>query len=100
MITSSLFNTFTITGDFTSSTVLTRFLSESVDFGPVYTVNTASAAVEVDITAAPITLPSPTIELDCTNLGMTHLKLGSQIIRTPLGGFINHHETKIIKTEI
>ena len=26
------------------------------------------------------------------NLGMTHLKLGSQIIRTPLGGFINHHE--------
>ena len=23
---------------------------------------------------------------------MTHLKLGSQIIRTPLGGFINHHE--------
>ena len=27
-----------------------------------------------------------------TNLGMTHLKLGSQIIRTPLGGFINHHE--------
>ena len=27
-----------------------------------------------------------------TNLGMTHLKLGSQIIRTPLGGFINHSD--------
>ena len=26
------------------------------------------------------------------NLGMTHLKLGSQIIRTPLGGFINHQD--------
>ena len=68
MITSSLFNTFTITNDFTSSTVLTRFLSESVDFGPVYTVNTASEAVQVDITAAPITLPAPTLVLSCINL--------------------------------
>ena len=25
-----------------------------------------------------------------TNLGMSHLEFGSQIIRTPLGGFINH----------
>ena len=25
-----------------------------------------------------------------TNLGMSHVKLGEQIIRTPLGGFINH----------
>jgi len=25
-----------------------------------------------------------------TNLGTSHLKLGEQIIRTPLGGFINH----------
>jgi len=25
-----------------------------------------------------------------TNLGMSHAKLGEQIIRTPLGGFINH----------
>ena len=25
-----------------------------------------------------------------TNLGMTHIKLDSRIIRTPLGGFINH----------
>ena len=68
MITSSLFNTFTITGDFTSSTVLTRFLSESVDFGPVYTVNTASDAVEVSISSAAITLPSPTVVVSCVNL--------------------------------
>jgi len=27
-----------------------------------------------------------------TNLGMSHLKLGSRIIRTPLGGFINHSD--------
>ena len=27
-----------------------------------------------------------------TNLGMSHLKLGSRIIRTPLGGFLNHSE--------
>ena len=25
-----------------------------------------------------------------TNLGMTHLKIGDTIFRTPLGGFINH----------
>jgi len=36
-----------------------------------------------------------------TNLGMSHLKLGSKIIRTPLGGFLNHaddpncHKTKL-----
>ena len=36
-----------------------------------------------------------------TNLGMTHLKLGSQIIRTPLGGFINHHEdANCVKAEL
>ena len=36
-----------------------------------------------------------------TNLGMTHLKLGSQIIRTPLGGFINHYEdANCIKAEL
>ena len=28
-----------------------------------------------------------------TNLGMSHVKLGEQIIRTPLGGFINHSDT-------
>ena len=27
-----------------------------------------------------------------TNLGMSHLEFGSQIIRTPLGGFINHSD--------
>ena len=27
-----------------------------------------------------------------TNLGMTHLKIGEQIIRTPLGGFFNHED--------
>ena len=25
-----------------------------------------------------------------TNLGMTHLQFGEHLIRTPLGGFINH----------
>ena len=25
-----------------------------------------------------------------TNLGMSHIKIADQIIRTPLGGFINH----------
>ena len=36
-----------------------------------------------------------------TNLGMTHLKLGSQIIRTPLGGFINHHQdANCVKAEL
>ena len=28
-----------------------------------------------------------------TNLGMTHLKIGDTIFRTPLGGFINHCNT-------
>ena len=28
-----------------------------------------------------------------TNLGVTHIKLGTNIIRTPLGGFINHSDT-------
>jgi hypothetical protein len=27
-----------------------------------------------------------------TNLGMTHLKFNEEIIRTPLGGFINHSD--------
>jgi len=27
-----------------------------------------------------------------TNFGMTHLKIGTMIFRTPLGGFINHSE--------
>jgi len=28
-----------------------------------------------------------------TNLGMSHAKIGARIIRTPLGGFLNHSET-------
>ena len=28
-----------------------------------------------------------------TNQGMTHLKIGDTIFRTPLGGFINHSNT-------
>ena len=28
-----------------------------------------------------------------TNFGMTHLKIGDMIFRTPLGGFINHSNT-------
>jgi len=27
------------------------------------------------------------------NLGMSHIKIADQIIRTPLGGFINHSDT-------
>ena len=27
-----------------------------------------------------------------TSLGVTHIKLGEKIIRTPLGGFINHSD--------
>ena len=36
-----------------------------------------------------------------TNLGMSHLKLGSRIIRTPLGGFLNHSDNaNCIKAEL
>ena len=35
------------------------------------------------------------------NFGMTHLKLGEKLIRTPLGGFINHaNEPNCIKAEL
>ena len=36
-----------------------------------------------------------------TNLGMSHVLIGSGIIRTPLGGFINHSEFEgnIVKVE-
>ena len=38
---------------------------------------------------------------NATNLGMTHLKLGDRIIRTPLGGFINHSNTpNCVKAEL
>ena len=36
-----------------------------------------------------------------TNLGMTHIKISEKIIRTPLGGFINHaNEANCVKVEI
>ena len=36
-----------------------------------------------------------------TNLGMTHMKLGKTIFRTPLGGFINHSNTaNVVKVEL
>jgi len=35
-----------------------------------------------------------------TNLGMSHVLIGSGLIRTPLGGFINHSdEGNIVKVE-
>jgi len=36
-----------------------------------------------------------------TNLGMSHIKLDDKIIRTPLGGFINHaNEPNCTKVEL
>ena len=36
-----------------------------------------------------------------TNLGMTHVRIGEKIIRTPLGGFINHaNDSNCIKVEL
>ena len=36
-----------------------------------------------------------------TNLGTTHIKVKDEIIRTPLGGFINHSdEGNCVKTEL
>ena len=36
-----------------------------------------------------------------TNLGMSHLKIGDTIFRTPLGGFINHsNEANCTKVEL
>ena len=36
-----------------------------------------------------------------TNLGMSHLKIGDTIFRTPLGGFINHaNEANCVKAEM
>ena len=36
-----------------------------------------------------------------TNLGLTHIKIGERIIRTPLGGFINHaNDANCIKVEL
>ena len=36
-----------------------------------------------------------------TNLGMTHMKFGKSIFRTPLGGFINHSsDANCVKVEL
>ena len=36
-----------------------------------------------------------------TNLGMSHLEIGDYIIRTPLGGFINHSgDANCVKVEL
>ena len=36
-----------------------------------------------------------------TNMGMSHLKIGETIFRTPLGGFINHaNEANCVKAEL
>jgi SET domain-containing protein len=36
-----------------------------------------------------------------TNLGMTHIKIGDYILRTPLGGFINHsNNPNCVKVEL
>jgi len=35
-----------------------------------------------------------------TNLGMSHVQIGEEILRTPLGGFINHaNEGNVIKVQ-
>ena len=36
-----------------------------------------------------------------TNLGMTHIKLNGNMVRTPLGGFINHSDdATVVKVEL
>ena len=36
-----------------------------------------------------------------TNLGMSHLKLNGNMIRTPLGGFVNHSDdANVVKVEL
>ena len=36
-----------------------------------------------------------------TNLGMTHVEIGETILRTPLGGFINHaNDPNCVKVEL
>jgi SET domain-containing protein len=36
-----------------------------------------------------------------TNLGMSHIEIGDKMIRTPLGGFINHSNTaNCVKVEL
>jgi hypothetical protein len=36
-----------------------------------------------------------------TNLGMSHVQIGEEILRTPLGGFINHaNEGNVVKVKM
>ena len=36
-----------------------------------------------------------------TNFGMSHIKLNGNMVRTPLGGFINHSDTpNVVKVEL
>jgi len=36
-----------------------------------------------------------------TNLGMSHVAIGSGIMRTPMGGFINHsNDANVVKVEL
>ncbi len=36
-----------------------------------------------------------------TNIGLSHIKIGEEILRTPLGGFINHaNEANAVKVEL
>ena len=36
-----------------------------------------------------------------TNMGMSHLEIGDKMIRTPLGGFINHsNDANCVKVEL
>jgi len=36
-----------------------------------------------------------------TNLGMSHIKLNGNMVRTPLGGFINHSDdANVVKAEL
>ena len=36
-----------------------------------------------------------------TNIGVTHIKVGDDILRTPLGGFINHaNDANAVKVEL
>ena len=77
-----LFTPLTITGDFTSSAVFNRFLSESIDFGPVYTVYTASAPIltEVEVSSTLPTQPSTTFT--CPSL-LTNTGTSFSITVTP-----------------
>ncbi len=68
MVSSSLFTTYTITGDFTSSAVRDKFDRETVDFGPIYTVYTASAPIVTTPTTSSTLPPIPSTTFTCPPL--------------------------------